>query len=239
MFIKDRMKRLSCENILGHKNVILYLSRKFAKLNMDYEISELSQKPPETSKPELLSREAGQYLPLAIGINKREGEQEKKAPYESNEHRYLRMENPELATKDHSYRKDKLSFRSDLDLFYKSHSENSHKKDKEHLKVFGKDNSEHHDYLKKDRLDIDQSKPSKASSTNKAYEPYEKVGNKVQRISSFGKDRFTPKEKSGKFLRRNDSEHFQNNRFHVVYYASKPSSIERLTSNLLLYCIRL
>jgi hypothetical protein len=137
---------------------------------------------------------------------------------ESNEHKFLRIET-EPATKDHSYRKDKFSYRSDLDLFYKSHSESAHKKDKERFKAFNKDNSEYHD--KKEQLK--NPRPVKGYSSNGPmnYEQYEKV-------VKFDKERFTPKERGGKFqfLKRTDSEHSHSNCFHMT----KPLSVERFTS---------
>jgi len=147
--------------------------------------------------------------PKKISVHKEE---------ESDEHRMPRIET-ELVTKDHSYRKDKLSYRSGLDLFYKSHSESAYKKDKEHFIAFNKDNSEYHD--KKDRLE--NAKPVKANSSNGPmnYGQYEKA------LRS-GKEMLTPKEKSKKFqfLKRRDSEHSCGSRYHIA----KPLSIERSTS---------
>eukprot|EP00826_Nyctotherus_ovalis_P032264 TRINITY_DN2601_c0_g1_i15.p1 TRINITY_DN2601_c0_g1~~TRINITY_DN2601_c0_g1_i15.p1 ORF type:complete len:290 (+),score=88.40 TRINITY_DN2601_c0_g1_i15:791-1660(+) len=230
MFVKDGKRRPSCENLLGNKCVILYMSRKFAKLSTHcVRVGHNPSESPAISllqdNPSAVESSDSHRIPTNSPKNEgsgQEGEQgKKKKAYEP---RVPRIESTELATKDHeaSYRKGKVSNRSDLDLFYKSHSENSHKKDKQ-PKVFCKDNSEHHDY-KKDQLDSNERSLEPIPSYD-YLRPYGQYGKGLMK-NSFEKERLGPKEKGGKphYLKRNDSEHVHGSRIHNT----KPLSIERL-----------
>lgn len=230
MFVKDSRRRPSCENLLGNKCVILYMSRKFAKLStsrvtVGHNPSEVPAVSLLQYKPSAVESSDSHRVPTNSPKNEGSGQGgERGKKKQVHEPRVPRIESTELATKDHdaSYRKGKVSYRSDLDLFYKSHSENSHKKDKQ-PRVFCKDNSEHHDY-RKDRLDSNERSLEPIPSYD-YLKPYGQYGRELMK-NSFEKERAGPKERIGKpqHLKRNDSEHVHGSRMHNT----KPLSIERL-----------
>lgn len=220
MFIKDQKLRPSCENLLGNKYVILFMSRKLAGLSIVKNLLLGHSNSPSKLVPKSTVSSDRLYKDKKIKDRHKEEKVEANGSFQENVKSHvdessrgkannelnkdsgaylykgsdkdLCVKNPASATKDHTNR-NKMVYRGNLDFAHKWHSENPHKDSSgERFKPFSKDNSEPYKLLdRKEYLHKDKDNKFLNNDNEAVLAPNEKASYEYK---EYGKVKLTPSD---------------------------------------------